>query len=366
MSYSTENILPKGVTVAQVVAFAKLLGYTPSGIIAAPGLPRIACLSYFETKDYRSWVEINLFVSIHDGIVYAETKTRVGRSYYDFHFQTWTAREIRRRFGGRLVEDGPEWFTPGPPFPPAASGCHLAIEQLDWHLNRIEVFRVNSGAGSEISIKKASMELMPFMRDLDPGVFLGNLLVPYVVSMIESYLKDSYIALLRYSPRKSTVLKGARLSGEQLAAISDGRISVEEAVAETMSFQRLSAVGKSFQELDPKLDILGVLRRPYRRRKRTLLDDIDGLISKRHDLIHRMTLDRDVDAPKVYGILDDVHAAMNRIHRHLTDHYGWPYERLDFTYIGRTRNSTRRSGTEAQDRQTVPAMDVSSRPTDQA
>lgn len=364
MSYSTENILPKGVTVAQVVAFAKLLGYTSSGIMTAPGHPRLTCLGYFERKDYRSWVGVEFSAMMHDGAVHVGTRTRIGRSHYDFQFQTKTAREVRRRFGGSLVEDGPEWFTPGPPFPPVASGCHLAIERLDWHLTRIKLFRLRSKPPSEMLNEKAIEGVMPYMRDLNPEVFLGNLLVPYVVSMIESYLKDSYIALLRYSPRKATVLKGARLSGEQLAAISDDRLSVEEAIAETMSFQRLSAIAKNFQELDPKLDILGVLRRPYRRRKRTLLDDIDGLITKRHDLIHRTTLDRDTDARKVYDLVDDVHDAMNRIHRHLTEHYGWPYERFNLEPEGRTREPKRSGGTKPEDGRTVPAVDSSTKSAD--
>ncbi|MDO3547175.1 hypothetical protein [Ralstonia pseudosolanacearum] len=354
MSYSTENILPSGVTVAQVVAFAKLLGYTSGGNLAEPGHPKITYLGYFEEKDYRSWVPVELSVSIHDGAVHAATRTRIGRSHYDFKFQTKTAREIRRRFGGKLVEDGPEWFTPGPAFSPAASGCHLAIGRLDWHLGRIRIFRSKGPLPPTLNNQAAIEKLVPFLREINPEVFLGNLLVPYVVSVVESYLKDSYIALLRYSPRKAAVLKGTRLSGEQLAAISDERLTVEEAVAETMSFQRLSAVGKNFQDLDSKLDFLGVLRKPYRRRKRTLLDDIDGLITKRHDLIHRMTLDVDMDASTVDGIVDDVHAAMNRIHKHLTKHYGWPYEHTSSWPEGGRRK--RRSGTEVEPPPTVAAV----------
>ena len=337
MSYSTENILPKGVKVAQIVAFAELLGYSPWGTLRAKDAAPITTLGYFETKNYRSWVPVELSVSLIDGRVNVGTRTRIGRSHYDFEFQTTTARKILRWFGGTLTEDGPDWFTPGPPFPPEASGCHLAIERLDWHLNRIKAFRFGMGEISKPQNQAALEKFMPVMRELNPEVFLGNLLLPYVVSMTESYLKDTYIALLRYSKRKAAILKGARLNGEQLAAVSDGGLTIEEAVAENMPFQRLSAVGKHFQELDPKLDILGELRRPFRNRKRRLLDDIEGVISKRHDLIHRMTLDHETDLPKMDGVVADMHAAMNRIHVYLTKYYEWPYERTNVPSESRPR-----------------------------
>src|ERR1700726_1135761 len=110
----------------------------------------------------------------------------------------------------------------------------------------------------------------PVISELNPEVFSNNIIVPYVVSMMEDFLRSTYIALLRYSEKKQSIFKNARLSGEQLTNISNGVLTVEGAVAEMMPFQRLSVVARHFKELDPKIDIAGALKRPFRRRKQTL------------------------------------------------------------------------------------------------
>lgn len=326
VSYSTYNTLPESVRFSQALSFAKLLGYTPGKIYKDSEGNPLTFLSYFDYENYRSWVDVELSVGLSDGKVHVQTRTRFGRSYYDFQFQTSTARQIKRQFGGRLVEDGPEWFTPGPPFPPAASGCHLAVSRFDWHLNRLHIFRINSKFPTASPRQKASASLWPHMSELNPSIFMGNLIVPYLVSAMESFFKDTYIALLKHSPKKAIILKSARLGGEQLSAISDGRLSVEEAVAESMPFQRLSAVGRHFTEIDPKLDLLSVLRKPYRRRKRSLLQDLEDLTTERHKLIHDMRINSLSDLDKIDDTIQDLKDAVHRVHRFLTTYHSWPYE----------------------------------------
>jgi len=68
-----------------------------------------------------------------------------------------------------------------------------------------------------------------------------------------------------------------RLSGEQLTHISIGLLTVEQAVAEVLPFQRLRAIENNFADIDQKLDILGPLKRPYRRRKVSLLESLEDL-----------------------------------------------------------------------------------------
>ena len=94
-----------------------------------------------------------------------------------------------------------------------------------------------------------------------------------------------------YSERKPNILKNIRLSGEQLAKISAGTLTVEQAAAEVLPFQRLAAVGRHLADLDQKLDVVGTLKRPYRRRKISLLDRLEGLTTHRHALIHGMHIE---------------------------------------------------------------------------
>ena len=163
----------------------------------------------------------------------------------------------------------------------------------------------------------------PIIIELNPEIFSNNIIVPYVVSMMEDFLKSTYIALLRYSEKKQAIFKGARLSGEQLANISAGLLTVEEAVAEMMAFQRISVASRHFRELDPKIDIAGALKKPFRRRKQTLFEYLDDLTTRRHALIHGIHIDISLRGKKIDALVGNVAAGTGRIYRHVTEHHGW-------------------------------------------
>lgn len=172
-----------------------------------------------------------------------------------------------------------------------------------------------------------SMEkVWPQMRELNPEVFVSNVISTYLVSALEDYFKSTYIALLAYSERKASILKGTRLSGEQLSRISAGTLTVEEAAAETLPFQRIAAIGRNFAEIDPKLDVLSPLKRPYRRRKVSLLDRLEHLVTRRHALIHGMQLDIDLDREELEAIIHDLTVGISRVYQQITTHFGWPFE----------------------------------------
>ena len=331
MSYETTNYLPKGVSKRHAAEFAELLGYKRAGTYAHLGMPSVISMIYFEDKDYKSWQEVELSIGTSEekSVVYVHTRTRVGRSHYDFEMQNRTVREFRRRFGGTAMKDGGdgEGYDPGPPVPPEASGCYLAMQRLDWNLTRVNLY-LHSGFVLPDSNPFASAEKVwpQMMRQLNPEVFISNVLVAYLVSAMEDYFKSSYIALLTYADRKPTILKGVRLSGEQLAQISMGTLTVEQAAAEVLPFQRLTAIGRHFAEIDQKLDILAPLKRPYRRRKITLLDRLEDLVTRRRALIHGMHVDTDLNRKGLEAFIHDLTVGISRVYKEITRRYGWPFE----------------------------------------
>jgi hypothetical protein len=331
MSYETTNYLPKGFSKRHAAEFAELLGYKRAGSYAHVGLPDVVSMIYFEDKDYKSWqqVELSIGVSEEKSVVYVHTRTRVGRSHYDFEMQNRTVREFRRRFGGTAVKDGGNGngYDPGPPLPSQASGCFLAMQGLDWNLTRVNGYRGWGFALPDSNPFAPAEKVWPqMMRQLNPEVFISNVLIAYLVSAMEDYFKSTYIALLTYADRKPTILKGIRLSGEQLTQISMGVLTVEQAAAEVLPFPRLTAIGRHFAEIDQKLDILAPLGRPYRRRKTTLLYRLEDLVSRRHALIHRMDIDTDLTRKGLEAFIHDLTVGISRIYKEITQHYGWPFE----------------------------------------
>ena len=61
-----------------------------------------------------------------------------------------------------------------------------------------------------------------FLAAHSPWVLSNNLLLPYLVSVLEDYFKSTFVALLKYSDRKEKILKSARLEADQLLRLSEG------------------------------------------------------------------------------------------------------------------------------------------------
>jgi len=122
-------------------------------------------------------------------------------------------------------------------------------------------------------------------------------------------------------------LKGVRVSSENLAKISSQEMSVEHAVAESLPFQRISAIGQHFKALDSKLNLAGALLKPYRRRKVSLFESLDALTARRHNFIHKGVMDITFNDTHVQKALNDLEASVERCYRRITDQYGWRFEK---------------------------------------
>jgi hypothetical protein len=114
-----------------------------------------------------------------------------------------------------------------------------------------------------------------------------------------------------------------RISPERLAKVAEEKASIEEALAEGMSFQNLEAIHGHFRALDRRLDFAGTLRRRVGRRRTSLYDAVEAVIIRRHDLIHRNRVDIAFEDLDVARAVDDVYAAVRKCHEHAITVHGW-------------------------------------------
>jgi hypothetical protein len=305
-----------------------LLGYRKlSGWVTFDG-STFESYGWYDEKDYRSWSGVELSIDKRkDGLLSVSTRTTVSRSYYDLEQQNRTISALRRRFAGifQTDEGRGRYMRPnsGPPAP-AASGCHLAFSRFGSNLIKASHY-AQSLVFSNYPAEKDDDLLLQF--GLHPRTLSGNMLVSFSVSIVEDYLKSCFIALLKYSPQKEKSLRGVRLSGDQLTKVSNEEYSIEQAVSETFSFQRISRACKNFENLDKQLDLAGALRKPFRRRRQTLYDKLEELVDKRNEFVHRASLDLGLTDELVRETLYDLDVAMTRIHRTIANRYKWPHEK---------------------------------------
>ncbi|MGX1325436.1 hypothetical protein ACVMFA_007397 [Bradyrhizobium liaoningense] len=339
MSYCSDNQFPTDTRLADIRDFLLLLGYRKlSGWVTFEDVS-FESYGWHDTEDHKSWSGVELSINNKGGRLSVSTRTPVSRSYYDLEQQNRTISALRKRFGGTFRTDAGNGRYQraefGPP-PPAASGCHLAFSRFGSNLIRAShyaqslVFPHHPPRKSDDIIVQLGMH---------PQTLSGNMLMSFSVSIVEDYLKSCFIALLRYSPQKEQFLRGARLNGDQLNRISNREYSVEQAVAETFSFQRISTACKNFQSLDRKLDLASVLRKPFRRRRKTLYDTLEELVDKRNEFVHRAILDLGLTDDVVREALYDLEVAMTRVQRAIVNRYNWPYEKT--WHVGRPSKATR-------------------------
>lgn len=335
MSYTSGSKFANGTRPADVRAFVELLGFKKHGSWTHEGV-RFEEYFWFDDQDYKSWsgVELTIYIDPEDGELAVSTRSVVARSYYDLAHQNNTIAALKRRFGGQFTTDAGRgrYFRPAfDPPPPAASGCHLAYSRFGSNLIKVLHYLQSLDFPNE---RKDSAAAMKFMRTESPRTLSNNMALSFLVSILEDYLKSTFISLLKYSPNKEKFFRNIRWQGDWLTRVASGEISVEAMAAETLSFQRISAACRQFQAIDNELDLGGALRRPYGRRQKCLFDSLEELVIARHDFVHRAKLQLEYSTEAIIQIIYDLEVAMGRIERAISSKYGWP--RIDKSWgIGR-------------------------------
>jgi hypothetical protein len=338
MSDESWSTLPKGTPLGGVRDALDALGYLKCSVPPFFSPKVSLAYSWFDTLHYRSFVGVYLDVAENqEGVIEVYTRTNEGRSFYDCEHQNLTIRTLRRKFGGEFRTDMGigRYFKPDRDAEkPDQAGCHLAFQRFGHGIIRAH------GYLSTLAFNDEKVQVLyQVMPGQDPRVLSRHLLLTYLAAVFEEYTRSTFVALLRYLPSKEAILKGARLSGKQLADVSDGALSIDEAFAQNLHFQNALQASEHLKLLDRRLDLAGLLRRPYRTRKTTLLDGLLEMVTRRNAFVHGTDLELNLNEKLMWKYLDDLETAVVRFYRHLTSLHGWEFSQG----WGRGKGSTRLS-----------------------
>jgi hypothetical protein len=322
MSYESENELPAGTSVKRLKEVVELLGYkSVRGRFKIPG--RVGCYFWHEPAEYQSWTGVELDIYYDEGSLKLHTRTRSSRSYWDLVHQNKTIKMVRGIFGGTFVTDAGSnrYFHPehAPPSP-LSSGCYLArwsfhnaLMKAQWYLSCRKL---------EGDAARDAPSPFSFLDEMNPRLLSNNLLVPFIIAVWEEYYRATFTAVLRYADKREVVLKKARLSHAQLEQIAAEK-QIERAIAECFSFQRPSVIGENFRMIDARLDLVGAMRRPYRRRKLTLSESIESLVESRNAFVHAGDMEMSLFDKELQTIMSDIVVAVDRSYEAIGIHFGF-------------------------------------------
>lgn len=322
MSYTSETVLRPIVTLAQVEELVSLLGYKKSNDdLKVPN--RVAGYFWYDKTDYRSYVGVELDIyRDREGIITVTTRSRVGRSYWDLTQQNKTLKMFRDLMGGHFTTDAGRnrYWRPDESAPtPLSSGCFHARWRFHNDLGRARVYLMHRKL--EGPIAKDSSSGFDFMDELNPRLLSNNFLLPYMVAVWEEYFRATFAACFKYSSQREVALKKARLGYGDLEKVASGSQSIERAIAECFSFQRPSAINENFRMLDQKLDVGGAMRKPYRRRRKSLFDSIEQLVEDRNEFVHTGGVNIRFFDAQLNAALSDMEVAVNRAYECIAAHY---------------------------------------------
>ncbi|RUO75439.1 HEPN domain-containing protein [Idiomarina seosinensis] len=317
MSYISNSVLGRDAKIKAVKEAIELLGYVR---LRKEFNTQNLVGDYMWTSEteYQSYVgvELQVYSEKSKGQITVNTRSRLGRSYWDLQHQNKTLKVLRDFFGGYFETDAGRnryWHSEGKPPSAVAAGCYLARWRLHNALIKPRIYLQQRGMTQPHA--KEEPTGIGFIDETNPRLFSNNLVLPYMFAVWEAYFRDSFISVLSSSNSREKALKKANLNVAQLEEVASSTVSVEQAVAEHFSFQRPRRISENFRMVASDLDLSSVLKKPYKRRKKSLYAEIDELVSARNEFVHTGSMNTKFTDKKLLRLISDIEAAVDRCYQ---------------------------------------------------
>ena len=313
---------PIEVTVAEVRKFLALLGGT--SVPSAPWHKRLFGYHFIPEERYESYGGVLVSVSADARPVEVYTRTTITRSKADTATNNYVLRELKGHFGGYFVSDEGrnKYFTNWrPDRKRAEAGCFMAFIRYDESSCRMMfAFRYEPMPSPEQRRMLIEVGMAP------PECVLANVFLPMLVSNLENFFRGTYTAILKYSSDLPKIAASARLDQSDWREIVSKESSIEEAVSRSRSFQNVDKILAAFKEVEPRMDFLALLAKPFSGRKSQASVWLRSLFERRHSLIHDGALDA-AYTPEIFKVdVKKANALVRRVYRGVCHHHKWVFD----------------------------------------
>lgn len=315
MSYCSENKLPLTTPITRLFEVIDLLGFTKVHD-ALKIENQIGTFIWTGNSQAITFVELELYVFKEEDCISVQTRTRAGRSYWDLQQQNKTISLLRSLFGGSFITDeGANRYLPVSCPEPSKIACSLYLDR--WRFNnaigKTQVYLNSRNMTGDIA--KEGPTGLPWMDDMNPRILSNNMLLPYLIGCWESYFRNSFISIIKYTDASPKALKNCRISTFDYMRIVHGEVPLESVLADSLSFQRPNIIAENFRALDLKIDIATWLKKPYHKRKKSLYDSITDVVETRNIIVHTGMTDISIFDRQIKSIIDDLIEAVDRVYQ---------------------------------------------------
>ena len=305
--------------------FLQLLGYIKKRPPEYMKKHKTSSYQYFSRKPYESLQGVEFTVIIEDKNLVAYGRNTVWRNKYDNDFHNYTLRQLRKRFGGYFNSDyGKNRYFPynGIDRKDANSGCCIATKKSLSRLKELDIISM-ALIDWKTPVQKGDMI---WMNHYNPKVIVGNLGITQILSAIETFFKEIYVALLTYSSKKADIIKATQIRQADLAEISQGTLRIEEAYAKSLNFQNVKYICENFNKLDQSLCIRQILNKKNDRKKESFSEFIDRISSQRHEYLHHGEKRCDYDMSSLKKDSEICKNMIKAVYKAINLKKNWEYE----------------------------------------
>ena len=203
---------------------------------------------------------------------------------------------------------------------PASRGLYALFVRLETELKKLEaavpeeMFRSLQALHGEITDENDDTGILKITRQQDPSRIIYNALIPFLISVLEHFLRESFEILLKYDSlalSKMTELN-KKISINEAFALTKDEITLERIISGWYSFQNLQSIQRAFEDAF-NISILKTLHRRKKVKNKipVLLKALENLISTRHGVIHELSLNYQITREEFLELLHLVQAIIN-------------------------------------------------------
>jgi hypothetical protein len=319
ISYESTNKLKKSAKLERVEEVLCFLGFrryddTPIGSIY---------YNWYDSSDYKSFVGVEAYIYEQDGHIIVDSRTRLGRSYWDLEKQNELISTLKEYFGGSFITDeGKNILFDNDCVEQSliSSGLFSARWAFNNALIRVKIYLESRGSTEEYW--KTQTTGIDFLDSLNPSLFSNNLLIPYLVAIWEHYLNASYIAVLKGNGKLDKVLKANKLAISDIKKISLNEASIEETIASKLSFQRPQIICENFKDIEPSINLFSTLK-STQVGEENLFEFITNVIDIRNEFVHTGAVHLDASNEYIKLVSEYIELAVDKIYDRFGEFYSF-------------------------------------------
>lgn len=322
MSFTSTNVLPKSTALDRVLEIIEWLDYDTFD--TNKDIPhQIGNFGWSGDKQFQSFVGVELQVYQKNGTITIDTRTRMGRSYWDLKQQNKTIKALKDFFGGSFTTDeGKNILFEEDENEPTLLESGLYLQKWKYYndMGKLQILSMSTKIAENLELTG-----IPWLDEMNPKIIQNNLQIPYLIGAWEKYLKSTFVVLLKCSSKREKIFK--RLLGKikilpnYMESFSQNSEMVEWLLAEWLSFQRPKSIIDNYQMIDSNIDINGAFMKPTPNQTESLFERLDHVVDIRNDIAHAGIISSNVSDEVIKQYIDDFTEAADRIYHSLGNYY---------------------------------------------